>query len=126
MRQRTAGQAGGGDGDDAVPLRKNAHLLPHGKTGVRRAVSAKFAGLDRRDQVLACVKLAGRRGLDVLVLDQTRPDIQVPVVRVMVPGLRPFRRRFAAGRLYDVPVDLGLRKRPLRESELNPLDPPTR
>jgi len=126
MRQRTAGQAGGDEGDDTLPLRKNAHLLPHGKTGVRRAASAKFAGLDRRDQVLACVKLASRRGLDVLVLDQTRPDIQVPVVRVMVPGLRPFRRRFAAGRLYDVPVDLGLRKRPLRESELNPLDPPPR
>jgi ribosomal protein S12 methylthiotransferase accessory factor len=125
VRQRAAGQAGGDDGG-ALPLRKNAHLLPHGKSSIRRAVSAKFAGLDRRDQVLACVKLASSRGLDVLVLDQTRPDVQASVVRVIVPGLRPFRRCLAAGRLYDVPVDLGLRKRPLRESELNPLDPPTR
>jgi YcaO cyclodehydratase, ATP-ad Mg2+-binding len=62
-------------------------------------------------------------GLDFLVLDQTRPDIQAPVARVIVPGLRHFHPRFASGRLYDVPVKLGLRKRPLREAELNPLHP---
>ena len=79
--------------------------------------------MDRRDQVLGCVKLAQGLGLDFLVLDQTRPDVGVPVVRVIVPGLRPFDRRFAPGRLYDVPVRLGLRKRALREADLNPLDP---
>jgi bacteriocin biosynthesis cyclodehydratase domain-containing protein len=112
---------------DALPLpvRKNAYVLPHGKAPMRRARSLKFASLDRREQVLACVKLAGRFGLDFLVLDQTRPDIQVPVVRVIVPGLRHLHRRFAPGRLYDVPVKLGLRKRPLRETDLNPFDPRT-
>ena len=106
-----------------VPLRKHAYVVPHGKATTRGARSAKFAGLDRREQVLACVKLARRLGLDFLVLDQTRPDVQVPVVRVIVPGLRHFHRRFAPGRLYDVPVKLGLRKRPLREADLNPLHP---
>jgi oxazoline/thiazoline synthase len=106
-----------------VPLRKNAYLLPHGKATTRGARSQKFAGLDRRDQVLGCVKLAKRLGLDFLVLDQTRPDVDVPVVRVIVPGLRHIHRRFAPGRLYDVPVKLGLRKRPLREAGLNPLHP---
>ena len=106
-----------------VPLRKNAYVLPHGEATIRGARSQKFAGLDRRDQVLGCVKLAKRLGLDFLVLDQTRPDVQVPVVRVIVPGLRHFHRRFAPGRLYDVPVKLGLRKRPLREADLNPLHP---
>jgi oxazoline/thiazoline synthase len=106
-----------------VPLRKNAYVMPHGKATTRGARSQKFAGLDRREQVLACVKLARRLGLDFLVLDQTRPDVQVPVVRVIVPGLRHFHRRFAPGRLYDVPVKLGLRKRPLREADLNPLHP---
>jgi len=38
-----------------------------------------------------------------------------------VPGLRHHHRRFAPGRLYEVPVGLGLRKRPIQESELNPL-----
>ncbi len=106
-----------------VPLRKHAYIMPHGKATARPARSAKFAGLDRRDQVLGCVKLAKRLDLDFLVLDQTRPDVQVPVVRVIVPGLRHFERRFAPGRLYDVPVKLALRKRPLREADLNPLDP---
>lgn len=60
-------------------------------------------------------------GLDPLVLDQTRPDIGLPVVRTVVPGLRPFWARFAPGRLFDVPVTLGRRDRPLPYADLNPL-----
>jgi ribosomal protein S12 methylthiotransferase accessory factor len=71
------------------------------------------------------MRLAKREGLDFLVLDQTRPDIETPVARVIVPGLRHFYRRFAPGRLYDVPVKLGWQDRPLSEAELNPLHPPT-
>jgi oxazoline/thiazoline synthase len=76
-----------------------------------------------RDQVLACVEIARRAGLDFLVLDQSRPDVEVPVVRVIVPGLRHFYRRFGPGRLYDVPVKLGLRDGPLPEHELTPFLP---
>jgi ribosomal protein S12 methylthiotransferase accessory factor len=71
------------------------------------------------------VNLVKREGLDFLVLDQTRPDIEVPVARVIVPGLRHFYRRFAPGRLYDVPVKLGWIDRPVPESNLNPLYPKT-
>ena len=78
-----------------------------------------------REQVMACVNLAKREGLDFLVLDQTRPDIEVPVARVIVPGLRHFYRRFAPGRLYDVPIKLGWLDRPVPESDLNPLHPKT-
>jgi oxazoline/thiazoline synthase len=106
-----------------LPLRKHAHLLARGKAAARKAQAGKFAGLDRRDQILGCVKLVKRLGLDFLVLDQTRPDVGIPVVRVIVPGLRPFHRRFASGRLFDVPVKLGSRKRALRQADLNPLDP---
>jgi oxazoline/thiazoline synthase len=49
----------------------------------------------------------------------------VPVVRVIVPGLRHFYRRFGRGRLYDVPIKLGLRDRPLKENEFNPIHPHT-
>ncbi|UVS79992.1 TOMM precursor leader peptide-binding protein [Actinokineospora sp. UTMC 2448] len=65
-------------------------------------------------------RLAGQ-GLDLLVLDQTRPDIGLPVVKVVVPGLRHFWSRFAPGRLYDVPVRLGRRATPADYSELNPM-----
>lgn len=60
-------------------------------------------------------------GMEVLVLDQTRPDIGLPVVKVIVPGLRPFWARFAPGRLYDVPVCLGRLAEPTPYEELNPI-----
>ena len=97
--------------------------MPSGKSD-RRRPGSEFGPLDNtREQVDACVEIARRAGLDFLVLDQTRPDVEVPVVRVIVPGLRHFYRRFAPGRLYDVPVKLGLRDRPLPESELTPFLP---
>jgi ribosomal protein S12 methylthiotransferase accessory factor len=58
-----------------------------------------------------------------VVLDQTRPDIGLPVVKVMAPGLRHFWTRFAPGRLYDVPVSLGSLARPRAEEELTPRAP---
>jgi oxazoline/thiazoline synthase len=126
------GLMGGGTGeksslDGTTPLRLRDHsfLTPSDKPAVKPVFGAKFGGLDTREQVKACVRLAQDAGLDVLVLDQTRPDIDVPVVRVIVPGLRHFYRRFAPGRLYDVPIKLGLRDVPLPESELNPLHPHT-
>ena len=76
---------------------------------------------DSRDDVEYCRGLVEARGLEFLVLDQTRPDIGMPVVRVIVPGMRHFWARFAPGRLYDVPVGMGRRERPLAEADLNPV-----
>jgi ribosomal protein S12 methylthiotransferase accessory factor len=80
-----------------------------------------ISSTDLRDDVLFCVSLAAERRLEVLVLDQTRPDIGLNVVKVVVPGLRPMRERFAPGRLFDVPAALGWLPEPLPESELNPM-----
>jgi oxazoline/thiazoline synthase len=112
-------------GPSPFRLQDLPYLTPSGEAKMRSDFGAKFGQLDKRDQVIACVDLAKRAGLDFLVLDHTRPDIEVPVVRVIVPGLRHFYRRFAPGRLYDVPVKLGWRDRPLPEHELNPLHPQT-
>ena len=126
------GLMGGGTGeksslDGATPLRLRGHpfLMPSDTPAVQPAFGSKFGHLDTREQVTACVRLVAREGLDFLVLDQTRPDIDVPVVRVIVPGLRHFYRRFAPGRLYEVPVKAGWRDRPLSEDELNPIHPHT-
>ena len=75
---------------------------------------------DVLDDVIYCRNLVESKGMEFLVLDNTRPDIGLPVVRVVVPGLRHFWERFAPGRLYDVPVEMGWRDTPLSESELNP------
>jgi len=113
--------------DGTTPFRLQDHpfLTPNNSPAVPKVFDSKFGRLDTGDQVAACVRLAERAGLDFLVLNQTRPDVNVPVVRVVVPGLRHFYRRFAPGRLYDVPVKLGLRDQPLSESELNPYHPQT-
>lgn len=60
-----------------------------------------------------------RAGLEVFVLDQTRPDIGLPVCRVVVPGLCHFWRRLGSRRLYDVPVRMGWQTSAKTESELN-------
>ncbi len=113
--------------DGVTPLRIEdyPYLIPSNAAAVKSSYGAKFEHLDTREQVLACVDLTTQAGLDFLVLDQTRLDIEVPVVRVIVPGLRHFYRRFAPGRLYDVPVELGWRDRPVAEQDVNPIHPHT-
>jgi oxazoline/thiazoline synthase len=113
------------DGSMLLRLEEHPYLTPSGEPAVRPDFGSKFGRLDKREQVMACVEIAKRQGLDFLVLDQTRPDIETSVARVIVPGLRHFYRRFAPGRLYDVPIKLGWRDRPTLETELNPLHPPT-
>jgi oxazoline/thiazoline synthase len=125
------GLMGGGTGekpslDGVTPLHLQEYpfLIPSGNPVGETDCTAKFGPLETtRQQVDACVDIARRAGLDFLVLDQTRPDVEVPVVRVIVPGLRHFYRRFGPGRLYDVPVKLGLRDQPIPESELTPYLP---
>ena len=112
------------DGITPLHLQEYPFLIPGGNPVGETDCSAKFGPLETtRQQVDACVDIARRAGLDFLVLDQTRPDVEVPVVRVIVPGLRHFYRRFGPGRLYDVPVKLGLRDQPIPESELTPYLP---
>jgi ribosomal protein S12 methylthiotransferase accessory factor len=113
------------DGSTPFRLRDHPYLSPADGSAVEPDLHSKFGRLGAPEQVAACVHLVKQKGLDFLVLDQTRADIGVPVVRVIVPGMRHFYRRFAPGRLYDVPVKLGWREKPVPESELNPLHPHT-
>ena len=68
-----------------------------------------------------CRSIIEAQGMEMLVLDQTRADVGMPVVKVVVPGLRHFWARYAPGRLYDVPVKMGWLEKPLHEDELNPI-----
>ena len=126
------GFMGGGGGekptlDGVTPLRLEDHpfLIPASQPVHRPELGIDVPLDSVREQVDACVEVARRTGHDFLVLDQTRPDVGVPVVRVIVPGLRHFYRRYGPGRLYDVPVKLGWLERPLAEGELTPFQPHT-
>ena len=58
--------------------------------------------------------------MELLVLDQTRSDIGLRVVKVIVPGMRHMWKRLGLGRLYDIPVKMGWLKESLTEDKLNP------
>lgn len=76
---------------------------------------------DLLDDVMACARIVAKHGMEMLVLDQTRPDIGLHVVKVIVPGMRHFWKRLSPGRLYQVPVAMGQLLEPLREEQLNPI-----
>ena len=76
---------------------------------------------DLLEDIELCRRIVEDRGMEVLVLDQTRPEVKMPVVKVIVPGLRHFWARYAPGRLYDVPVQMGWQQKSLTEDELNPI-----
>lgn len=77
---------------------------------------------DVGDDVRRCVRRAERAGLEVIVVDQSRPDVDLAVVKVVVPGLRHFWRRLGPGRLWDVPVRLGRGPLAVDETSANPLN----
>jgi bacteriocin biosynthesis cyclodehydratase domain-containing protein len=104
-----------------VKTAEATYLVPDIEAGARHLDDFKNrASDDLRQDILTCKSLLGKRGIEVLVLDQTRPDIDFPVVRVIAPGLRHFWARFGTGRLYEVPVREGWLSRPHREEDLNP------
>lgn len=78
-------------------------------------------GATVHDQVTSLFRHFDKRGMEVLILDQTRPDVGLPVLKVIVPGMRHFWARYAPGRLYDVPVEMGWLKKARNERDLNPI-----
>ncbi|WP_445627684.1 TOMM precursor leader peptide-binding protein [Nostoc sp. DSM 114167] len=99
------------------------YLVPCDRTPAKVYADYHYLGskCDLREDIEICVEIVKKLGLEMLVLDQTRPDIGLNVVKVIVPELRHFWTRFAPGRLYDIPVKLGWLSAPLKEEELNPI-----
>jgi len=102
-------------------LANQPYLLP--REGEARTLSSypRFWTEDLKEDILVAQGRVEEIGLEMLVLDQTRPEVGMPVVKVMVPGLRHFWPRFAPGRLYDVPVKQGWLREPLAEEQMNPV-----
>lgn len=102
-------------------LASQPYLVPDSTAAPRVATSwPAQASDDLAADLKHCHGLVDARGLELLILDQTRPDIGLPVVKVIVPGLRHFWPRFAPGRLFDVPAELGWCRK-TEEHRLNPV-----
>jgi len=102
-------------------IAEHEYLLPDlGPPAVRLQDFVDPSTEDLHADVESCIELCRRKGLELLVLDQTRPDIGLAVVKVVVPELCHFWRRLGKKRLYEVPVSMGWIGRPNRADELNP------
>ncbi len=101
-------------------VRSEPYLRPHPELGWRTFASYPAPSTASVPALLHdCVERLRGHGLEVLVLDQSRADVELAVARVVVPGLRHFWPRFGRGRLYDVPVALGWSAAPRAEADLN-------
>jgi oxazoline/thiazoline synthase len=99
---------------------KDAFLAPEASALVKtRGDYSVSESVELREDLRTCVELASQRGLETLVLNQTRSDAGMRAVKVVVPGMRPWWARFAPGRLYDVPVEIGWQHARLSEEQLN-------
>lgn len=107
---------------EGATLEENPYVVPDVDSGSRgRECFDDRSSADVRDDIHACLDTATRYDLAVYVRDMTRGDLGIPVVKVVVPGLRHFWRRLAPGRLYDVPVSMGRLDAPMPEEDMNPV-----
>ncbi|MBP0016342.1 MAG: TOMM precursor leader peptide-binding protein [Cyanobacteria bacterium SBLK] len=98
------------------------YLLPDRQVSARKYSDYAIVWHDDLlEDIRYCQNLITEKGMEMLVLDQTRPDIGLNVAKVIVPGLRHFWKRLGTGRLYDVPVQLGWLEKPSLEEYLNPI-----
>lgn len=113
-------RADGRDGPppwEPMPETQEAFLFPHGAATLSDAAVADigtFEGL-----IDWTVGQLNDRGIETLILNQSRPDTDLAVVKVFAPGLRHFWPRFGPGRLYEVPAQLGWQSAPMSEDDLN-------
>ena len=80
----------------------------------------QMASDDLLEDVKLCQQIVEKNGMEMLVLDQTRPDIGLRVAKVIVPRMRHMWKRLAPGRLYEIPVKMSWLQQPLAEDRLNP------
>jgi len=85
--------------------------------------------LDLRDDLESLIDFYGKRGTDIIVIDQTAPEHQscgLHCVKILMPGLLPMtfgqenRRITGLERLYRIPFTLGYQDHPLTDAEINP------
>ena len=101
-------------------LANQTYLSPHPDASVKvKNDYALLASDDFLQDIKLCQKIVEDKGMEMLVLDQTRPDVGLRVAKLIVPGLRHMWRRLGPGRLYEVPIQANWLLAPLKEDELN-------
>lgn len=97
------------------------YLMPDKKQKIITKNHYPIIKRNQHQETQECINAVHKKNMEIMILDQTRPDIKIPVIKVIVPGMRHFWARFKKGRLYEVPVKLGKLKKEKKEEELNPI-----
>ncbi|MEQ8188121.1 MAG: TOMM precursor leader peptide-binding protein [Candidatus Eremiobacterota bacterium] len=101
-------------------VKNNPYLIPDGT--IKKSSDYKsLAREDLLEDINLCLNIVKDLHMEMFVLEQTRSDVGLNVVKVIVPGMRHMWERFKEGRLYDVPVKMGWLKERKTEEELNPV-----
>lgn len=77
---------------------------------------------DIKDDIQYCLNEIKRLDLDVLVINNSRPDLKLKTVKVIVPGLCHIFPYLGLDRLYDLPVEQGIIKNRNSEDILNSVE----
>lgn len=93
---------------ETTNVHETPYLCGEGTAGVRQHTGSLAEAFDRA-------------GVDIYIADLTLEGSPLPVVKAVSPQLRDWLPRFGPGRLYDVPVSLGLQDAPTPEEALNPI-----
>jgi bacteriocin biosynthesis cyclodehydratase domain-containing protein len=97
------------------------YLYPHAGAKIIEPYSLNSSFLNNTTTLIQhAVQRLADIGSDTIIINCTRPDINVPVAKISVPGFRAFRPRFAPGRLYDLPLELGLMQESKSQLEMTP------
>lgn len=97
--------------DPASPARRLEDFTQHRRTDILQDIEG---ALDRTRDL----------GLEFLVADLTQPDVGLPVVKTIVPGLRHAYPEFGPGRLYEIPPKLEWCDAALSEDEMEQMSSP--
>ena len=99
-------------------LAENPYLAP-GSEEKKFSDYENISSDDLLTDIKICQKIIEDLGMELLVMDQTKPDVGLNVAKVIVPGMRHMWQRVGPGRLYEVPVKMGWLKKQKKEAELN-------
>lgn len=105
---------------NTATITNQPYLMPDDTAPKMQSDYPQFVSDDVLEDIRYCQQIVEKQGMEMLVLDQTRPDVGLRVVKVIIPGMRHWWRRLGAGRLYEVPVTMGWLAKPLTEDQLNP------
>ena len=121
--------------ENALDLMEGSYPVDGGNDKIPRQLAYARTGSILKDLPLKCAEPATERGLSqvfdyetlldscrdrnlsVWEFNATRPDLDIPCIKLLSPDLCTWEPRFGKKRLYDSPVAWGLRTEPASEAE---------